>query len=97
MKRRLIVMTEFMKILLAGKTEAGSAEAQPAGDSQLKAMNCHLAGSYTPAALFSVPRQFRALLCLKKPDIIAPPKAVSISAEGTKKSLNRETDLSNSR
>jgi len=79
-------MNELIRIQLVGKTEAGSAEAQPARDSQLKATNCRWGGSYTPAIPFYEPRQFRALLCLKKPDKIALPKAGSISAE-SKKSL----------
>jgi len=80
-------MIKSMKIPLAGKTEAGSAEVQPASDSQLKATNCRWGGSYTPAIPFYEPSQFRALLCLKKPDRTAPPKAGSVSAEGRKSLL----------
>ena len=55
-------------MLLAGKTEAGSVEVQPARDSQLKATNCRWDGSLIPAIPFyELLRQFRALLCLKKP------------------------------
>ena len=56
------------RMILVGQTEAGSAEVQPARDSQLKATNCRRDGSYTPAIPFyELQRQFRALLCLKKP------------------------------
>ena len=61
-------MTKHITIILAGKTEAGSAEAQPARDNRLKATNCRWGGSYTPAAPSVTQRQFRALLCLKKPN-----------------------------
>ena len=83
-KRGLTAITAFMKIALADKTQAGSAAVQPARDSRLKATNCRLGGSHSPAILFYVPRQFRALLCLKKPYKIVPPKADSIPAQGRK-------------
>jgi hypothetical protein len=68
MKRILTKIKEPARIPLVGETEAGSAEAQPARDSQLKATNCRQGGSYTPAIPFyELQRQFRALLCLKKP------------------------------
>ena len=35
-----------MKMLLAGETEAGSAEVQPARDNQLKATNCRWGDSH---------------------------------------------------
>ena len=68
MKRSLTIIDELTRIPLVGETEAGSAEVQPARDSQLKATNCRRDGSYTPAIPFyELQRQFRALLCLKKP------------------------------
>ena len=68
MKRILTKIKELTKIALVGKTEAGSVEVQPVRDSQLKATNCRWGGSYTPAIPFyELQRQFRALLCLKKP------------------------------
>ena len=67
MKRSLTKMKELTRILLVGETQAGSAEVQPARDSQLKATNCRWGGSYTVAIPFYEQRQFRALLCLKKP------------------------------
>ncbi len=82
MKSILTKMTELTTMVLVGKTEAGSAEVQPARDNQLKATNCRRDGSYTPAIPFYEQGQFRALLCLKKPDKTAPPKAGSVSAEG---------------
>jgi len=79
MKRRLTGIPECMKILLAGQTEAGSAEAQPARDSWLKATNSRWGGSYTPAAPYLESGQFGVLQCLKKPDKIVPPKAGRVS------------------
>ncbi len=88
MKRILTIMKKLTRILLVGETEVGSAEVQPARDNQLKATNCRWGGSYTPAIPFyKLQRQFRALLCLKKPDKTAPPKAGSVSAEGRKSLL----------
>ncbi len=87
MKSILTRMTKSMKISLAGKTEAGSVEVQPARDSQLKATNCRWGGSYTPAIPFYEHGQFRALLCLKKPDKTALPKADSLSAQDRKSLL----------
>ena len=52
MKRILTLMSELIIMLLAGKTEVGSVEVQPARDSQLKATNCRWGGSYTPAIPF---------------------------------------------
>jgi len=86
MKRILTKMSELITIALVGQTEAGSAEVQPARDSQLKAMNCRWDGSLTPAIPFYEQGEFRALLCLKKPPC---------RRQG--KSLNCEVDLSNSR
>jgi len=68
MKTSLTVTSEQITILLVGETDAGSAEVQPARDNQLRATNCRRDGSYTPAIPFyKLDRQFRALLCLKKP------------------------------
>lgn len=61
MKRSLTIMSELLTIALAGKTEAGSVEVQPARDSQLKATNCRWGGSYTPAIPFYEQAQFGAL------------------------------------
>ena len=101
MKRSLTLMSELITIALVGQTEAGSAEVQPARDNQLKATNwgsqtqkkafgnpCRWGGSFTLAIPFyELLRQFGALLCLKKPDKTAPPKADSVSAEGRKSLL----------
>ena len=86
-KRNLTINEQPARIASADETEAGSVEVQPARDSQLKATNCRWGGSYTPAIPFYEPGQFRALLCLKKPDKTAPPKADSISAQGRKSLL----------
>ena len=68
MKIYLTIIDELTRILLVGETETGSAEEQLARDSQLKATNCRWDGSYVPVVPFyELQRQFRALLCLKKP------------------------------
>ena len=61
MKRHLTEIDEPMTILLAGKTDAGSAM-----DSQTMATNCRRDGRLTSAVPLSN-AQFRAFLCLKKP------------------------------
>jgi len=48
-KRILTLVSELIIMLLAGKTEAGSVEVQPARDSQLKATNCRWGGSLLPS------------------------------------------------
>jgi hypothetical protein len=88
MKQILTLVSELIIMLLAGQTQAGSAEVQPAGDSRLKATNCRWAGSYTTASPSYEQGQFRALLCLKKPDKTAPPKAGSVSAKRRNSLLN---------
>ena len=65
--KALTQMSKLVTMMLAGKTEAGSAEVQPARDSQLNATNCRWGGSYTSAIPFYQKGRFRALLCLKKP------------------------------
>ena len=87
MKRILTLMSELATILLAGETEAGNAEVQPARDSRFKAMNCRWGGRLIPAIPFcQTQSQFSVLECLKKPNKKSPPKAVSLFAQG-KKSL----------
>ncbi len=49
MKRSLTLMSELITIALVGETEAGSAEVQPARDSQLKATNCRWDGGLLPS------------------------------------------------
>jgi len=46
MKRSLTKMNKLTRMALVGKTEAGSVEVQPAGDSQLRATNYRWDGSY---------------------------------------------------
>ena len=66
MKRYLTEIDEPTTILSAGETDAGSAEVQPARDSQAGATNCRRDGGLTSAVPLS-DAQFRAFLCLKKP------------------------------
>jgi hypothetical protein len=81
MKSALTLVSELITMVLAGKTEVGSAEVQPARDSQLNATNCRWDGSYMPAIPFCHYKQFRALLCLRKLNKIALPKADSVPVE----------------
>ncbi len=98
MKRSLTKMNEQTRMALVGKTEAGSVEVQPAGDSQLRATNCRWDGSYTSAIPFyDSQSQFRALKCLKKPDKNSPAEGGFIICQRQEKSLNKKVDLSNSR
>ena len=91
-------MNELTRMTLAGETEAGSAEVQPARDSQFKATNCHWDGSNAFAIPFDeLQRQFRALKCLKKPDKKSPAEGGFIICRRQGKSLNKKVDLSNSR
>jgi hypothetical protein len=71
MENYLTGIDELITMVLAGKTEVGSAEVQPARDSRLNATNCRWDGSDLPAVPFYHYKQFRALLCLKKPNKIA--------------------------
>ena len=91
MKRSLTKMKKPAKMVLVGKTEAGSVEIQPARDSQLKATNCRWDGRHIIAIPFyALQKQFRALSCLKKPDKTAPPKAGSMLAEGKESLLTKK-------
>ncbi len=53
MKRILTLVSELIIMLLAGKTEAGSVEVQPARDSRFKATNCRWDGSYNMPSHFT--------------------------------------------
>jgi hypothetical protein len=87
MKRSLTLMSELITIELAGKTEAGSVEVQPARDNQFKAANYRWGGSKKTAIPFYQREIFVGLLCLKKPDKNSLPKAVSSFAESSKSLL----------
>ena len=93
MKRILTLMSELATILLAGETEAGNAEVQPARDSRFKAMNCRWGGRLIPAIPFcQTQSQFSVLECLKKPNKKSPAKGGFLLTEEKK-----NVDLSNSR
>jgi hypothetical protein len=65
MKRPLTEIENPLIMRLAGETDAGSAQVQPARDSRTKATNGRGGGSYTSAIPFEAfSRQFRAFLCL---------------------------------
>ena len=82
MESILTLTSKLITMLLADETEAGSVEVQLARDSRFKATNCRWDGGLATIPFYEFPGQFRALLCLKKPDKTAPPKAGSVSAEG---------------
>ena len=90
-------MSKLTPMVLAGETEACSVEVQPARDNQLKATNCRRGGSLTVAIPFYKQEQFRALLCLKKPDKTSPAEGGFSICRWQEKSLNCDMDLSNSR
>jgi hypothetical protein len=77
-------------MFLAGKTEAGSVEVQPARDSRLKATNCRWGGSLLPSHFKSFKDNLELCNALKKPNKTAPPKAASLRAKG-KKSLKTKS------
>lgn len=83
-KRTLTEMYEQITMILAGQTEAGSVEVQPARDSRSKATNCRWGGSLLPSH-FTV-RKDNSELChaLKNLLKIVPPKAASLFAQGKK-------------
>ncbi len=100
MKRILTLVSELITMLLAGETEAGSAEVQPARDSRPKATNwgpqtqknafgnpCRWDGGLLPSHFTSF--QDNSELCHALKNLIkpAPPKAGSVSAEGRKNLL----------
>ena len=98
MRRALTLMSELATILLAGETEAGNAEVQPARDSRFKAMNCCWGGRLIPVIPFcQTQSQFSVLKCLKKPDKKSPVKGGFIICLRQEKSQNNKVDLSNSR
>jgi hypothetical protein len=66
MKTCLTDTSEAMTMLLAGETDAGSAEVQPARDSRAKATNGRGDGRMI-SVIPSIKRSFGAFLCLKKP------------------------------
>ena len=80
-------MNKLITMLLAGQTQAGSVEVQPARDSRFKATNCRWDGGYNLPSHFTI-RKDNSELCNALKNLIkrVPPKAVSLFAEG-KKSL----------
>jgi len=77
-------MMELTRMILVGKTEAGSVEVQPVRDSRPKAMNCHWNGGLLPSHFTSCKNNSE--LCYASKNLIktAPPKAVTLFAEGRK-------------
>ena len=90
-EKKIDKMKELTRMLLVGKTQAGSAEVQPARDSRLKATNCRWGSSYTSAIPFyDSQRQFRALLCLKNLIKKSRPRRVPYLAEGKESLLTKK-------
>ena len=85
----LTLMGKLMIMLLAGKTEAGSVEVQPARDSRLKATNCRWGGSLLPSHFINFADNSE--LCNALKNLIKQPR------QRREKSQNCEKDLSNSR
>ena len=68
MENNLTIIKQPTRIESAGETDASSAEEQLARDNQPKATNGRWGGSFSSTIPFyDSQRQFRALLCLKKP------------------------------
>ena len=82
-KRILTLVNDLVIMLWTGQTEAGSVEVQPARDSQFKAMNCRWGGSLLPSRFMLGKDNSELCHALKKPVKKAPPRAVSVSAEGS--------------
>lgn len=90
MKQILTLVSELITMLLAGETEAGSVEVQPARDSQFKATNCRWGGSLLPSHLTSLKDNLELCNALKNLIKRVPPKAASLLAKG-KKSLKTKS------
>ena len=91
MKRILTSVSELIIMLLAGKTEAGSVEVQPARDSRPRATNCRWGGSYNlPSHSKNLKNNSELCNALKKPNKTAPPKAASVFAEGKRSLLAKK-------
>lgn len=87
MKRHLTESEKILIMLLAGETDAGDAEVQPARDSRTRATNCRGGGSYTPAIPF-----------VRRPaDDSEPSYAFENLLPKASLRANRERRLSNSR
>ncbi len=87
MKQILTLVSKLITITLAGETEAGSVEVQPARDSQSKATNCRWDGGSLPSHFTSFQDNSEHCYALKNLIKTAPPKAGSVSAEGRKSLL----------
>ena len=77
-------------MLLVGKTQAGSAGAQPARDSQLNATNCRWDGSLVPSDFTNFADNSELCYALKNPIKRVPPKADTLFAEGKKSLLTKK-------
>ena len=77
-------MSELITMTLVGQTEAGSAEVQPARDSQLNATNCRWDGGHNLPSHFMTKNNSELCNALKNLIKKAPPKAASVPAEGRK-------------
>ena len=87
MKRILTFTNELIRMALAGETEAGSVEVQPARDSRFKATNCRWDGGLLPSHFTSFQNNSELCDALKNLIRTAPPKAGSVFAEGRKSLL----------
>ncbi len=77
MRRSLTKLNELTRMILVGQMEAGSAEEQPARDSQLKATNCRWGGSNACHPMLRLAKIIQSFVMPEKNLIKrAPPKAV---------------------
>ena len=67
MKSILTLTSKLITMLLAGETEAGSVEVQPARDSRFKATNCRWDGGLLPSHFTSFHDNSESCYASKKP------------------------------
>ena len=89
-KRILTLVRDLIIMFLAGQTEAGSVEVQPARDNQFKATNCRWGGSLLPSHFTSFTDNLELCNALKNLIKKVPSKAASLLAKG-KKSLKTKS------
>ena len=96
MKRILTLVSELIIMLLAGETEAGSVEVQPARDSRFKATNCRWDGGFLTSHFTNFDDNSELCNALKNLIKRSRQRPVQYLTKAAK-SQNCETDLSDSR
>ena len=82
MESILTLTSKLITMLLAGETEAGSVEVQPARDSRFRATNCRWDGGLLLSRFASFDDNSELCYALKNLIKTVPPKAGSVPAEG---------------